>query len=262
MHSGDLRLLKEWFGGFCRAYYSEVHGEQMNIVLKEKHSRNVAENAFLIARAESFDDNGLLLAETAGLLHDVGRFPQYAKYKTFKDADSINHGKLGAATLKEDGILDCIEEKERDLIIEAVRFHNVFAVPAAKDENATQFIRLVRDADKLDIWRVFCDYYEGGEESGADAVPLGLPDLPEYSRGALDSIMRKEIVRLGCMKTLSDLKLLQLSWVFDINFKASFRLASDRGSIQRLAAALPQTEDILRAVAVVDKYVSQRAEEN
>jgi hypothetical protein len=170
----------------------------------------------------------------------------------------VNHGTLGAATVKEHRILDCLDEKERDLIVEAVRFHNAFAVPSAKDENAGQFIRLVRDADKLDIWRVFCEYYEGGEEAGADAVPLGLPDLPECSERAFDSIMSQEIVRLGCMKTLTDLKLLQLSWVFDINYKASFRLAADRGIIQRLATALPQTEDLLRAVAVVDKYVRQR----
>jgi hypothetical protein len=258
MKDEDLIILREWFGRFCRSYYSDIHGEQMNIALKEKHSQNVAENAFLIAGGELLGDNGLLVAEAAGLLHDVGRFPQYAKYKTFRDAISVNHGALGADTLREQGVLDRLPGNEREAVLKAVRFHNAFAVPDSEDELPRLFIRLVRDADKLDIWRIFSDYYEGGEEAGADAVPLGLPDLPEYSREVLDAIMRREIAGLALVKTLTDLKLLQLSWVFDINFKASFRLAVERGSIHRMAAALPQTEDILRAVSVVDTYVKER----
>jgi putative nucleotidyltransferase with HDIG domain len=259
MNKADLRHLREWFKAFCRSYYLQDRGEQMNIELKERHSYHVAENARLIAQGEAMNGGDQLLAETAGLFHDVGRFPQYARYKTFRDAISVNHGVLGADTLEKTGALDCVEQSEREIIVKAVRYHNALAVPAEENGHAGVFMRLVRDADKLDIWRVFCEYYEGGEESGADAVPLGLPDLPGYSREALEAIMHRGIVRLGQVKTLTDLKLLQLSWVFDINFKASFRLAADRGIIQRMVASIAKDEDILRAVAAVDAYVGERA---
>ena len=38
---------------------------------------------------------------TAGLLHDVGRFPQYSMYGTFFDSASVDHGCLGAEIITE-----------------------------------------------------------------------------------------------------------------------------------------------------------------
>jgi len=84
------------------------------------------------------------------------------------------------------------------------------------------FIRIVRDADKLDIWSVFLEYYESPPASKASAVGLGLPDLPEYSIDVLSCLYKKEIVSLATIKTLNDFKLLQLSWIFDLNYKPHF----------------------------------------
>src|SRR5574340_969916 len=48
------------------------------------------------------------------------------------------------------------------------------------DQQNVLFLQLIRDADKLDIWRIFVEYYEGPEDKKASAVGLGLPDLPDY----------------------------------------------------------------------------------
>ena len=37
-----------------------------------------------------------------GLLHDIARFEQYTKYKTFRDSISIDHGDLGVEILFEE----------------------------------------------------------------------------------------------------------------------------------------------------------------
>ena len=259
MNSGDLQFFRHWFADFCRSYHSPDHGEQMNIALKETHSIRVSENALLIAKGEAPDENGLLLAETGGLFHDIGRFPQYSRYKTFRDGISINHGALGAETLKEQGVLGRLSENEGDNIIWAVRHHNAFAVPMNEDAGKTLFLEIVRDADKLDIWRIFCEYYEGPDDNKADAVPLGLPELPEYSREAVETILKKEVVKSGHVSSMNDFRLLQLSWVFDLNFRTSFSLAGDRAIISRLAAALPSADDIGRAVSVVQDHVREMA---
>src|SRR6185369_17630796 len=99
--------------------------------------------------------------------------------------------------------------------------------------------RLIRDADKLDIWRVFIDYYGLPEEERASAVGLGFPDLPQCSPEVLKCLRQREIVQLAAVQTLNDFKLLQLSWVFDLNFPESFRLVRERGCIDALAAVLP-----------------------
>ena len=44
---------------------------------------------------------GGTVAEAIALFHDVGRFPQYARYKTFRDSISTNHAALGASVLFE-----------------------------------------------------------------------------------------------------------------------------------------------------------------
>jgi hypothetical protein len=228
-------------------------------LLKEKHSHSVSENAIVIANGEAFGANDLMIAEIVGLFHDIGRFPQYARYKTFLDRISVNHGQLGAETLLAEGILACLPEKEREIIVSAVRYHNAFAVPGNSDVDTARFTKLARDSDKIDIWRVFCEYHESSDGDRADAVPLGLPDLPMLSKEAVTTINNREVVKLAHVRTVNDLKLLQLSWVFDLNFRSSFRLVQQQGSISRMGGALPATDDIAKAMSVVQAYVREKA---
>jgi hypothetical protein len=93
------------------------------------------------------------------------------------------------------------------------------------------------------------------EEERASAAGLGFPDLPEYSRDLLQQLKHREMAHLSTLKTLNDFKLLQLSWVFDLNFPASFRLLLERGYIDRLAAALPMDGEVENALRIVRDFV-------
>jgi hypothetical protein len=57
------------------------------------------------------------------------------------------------------------------------------------------------------------------------------------------------------MATLNDFKLLQISWVFDLNFGPTFRAVHDRRYIEKIAANLPRTQEISEVVAIVQGYV-------
>jgi hypothetical protein len=61
------------------------------------------------------------------------------------------------------------------------------------------------------------------------------------------------------LKSLNDFMILQLSWVFDLNFPAAFRLALERDVVGRLAARLPQDAGVGGAVHVLRGYMEQRA---
>jgi len=255
----DLKYFRNWFRNFCRSYYREDQREQNNILLKEKHSHFVAENALAIAKGEGLGINEIMIAEVAGLFHDVGRFPQYAKYKTFLDRISVNHGQLGADTLRAEGILSRLSQREQDILENAVRFHNAFAVPEDFDGDMALFTRIVRDSDKIDIWRVFCEHFESRDEEKADAATLGLPDDPVWSAEAVTTIMSSKTVRLADVRTVNDYRLLQLSWVFDLNFRTSFRLIVGTGIIDRVAALLPVDAHIADALSVVRAHVAGKA---
>ena len=258
MKQKDLLFFKKWFSDYCSSFYSSDTEDQKNISLKEEHTFRVCQNMTEITEALTLNDNRKMLAETVALFHDIGRFPQYAKYKTFRDSVSVNHGLLGAQTLVEKGVLRNLSEEEQDIIVQSVTFHNAFSVPKKGKEEIVFFTKLIRDADKLDIWRVFLEYYEGTEESRASAVGLGLPDIPGYSEDVLSRIYQKKIISLSDIRSLNDFKLLQLSWIFDLNFRPSFALLAQKDYIRRIAGCLPRTEEMNRAAAFLTEYARMK----
>jgi hypothetical protein len=254
----DLVFFKRWFTDYVKSYYSPNKDDQKNISLKEKHTFNVCKSMNEITGELDLSDKDVMLSEVIALFHDIGRFPQYAKYKTFRDRKSVNHGFLGAQTLVEKKVLQDLPDKEQELIIKAVRFHNAFSIPKVEGENTVLFIKLIKDADKLDIWRVFLEYYNAPEEERASAVGLGLQDIAGYSEEILSCILRGQMVSLSLLKSLNDFKLMQLSWIYDLHYAPSFRLLSERAYIDKILRHLPQDEGIQKASAVLEQYVRER----
>src|SRR5574337_68350 len=194
MEPSALNDLKDWFFAYCRSFYSSDPADQKNILTKEEHTRRVMENITDIGRHIGMGAEKLRLAEAVALFHDVGRFPQYQRYKTFRDSASTNHAALGASVLTEKDALRGLHRRERELILHAVTLHNVFSVPEKLDEESLLLVKLIRDADKLDIWRVFVDFYASPDEDRASAVALGLPDGAEYSKEVIASVFRRRMV--------------------------------------------------------------------
>ena len=52
--------------------------------------------------------------------------------------------------------------------------------------------------------------------------------------------------------------LLQLSWVYDINFQSTLRLIKERGVLEQLAATLPKDAAVLAILDRVKDYLEQR----
>jgi hypothetical protein len=261
MTRNDLVFFKNWFVKYVQSYYLPNTEDQRNIYLKEEHTFKVCGNILEIIKGLNRSKEETMLAEVIALFHDVGRFPQYAKYKTFRDRYSVNHGYLGAQTLLKENVLKNLSENEQKLIVKGVRFHNAFSIPKKEKEDIVFFIKLIRDADKLDIWRVFIDYYDSPEQERASAAGLGLPDTSGYSKDVLSYIFRKEVASQSKLKSLNDFKLMHLTWIYDLNFKTSYRLLSKRNYIDRIISCLPMDEEIKRVSLVLKEYVEERLKE-
>jgi HD superfamily phosphohydrolase YqeK len=257
MTGNDLDKLKKWFLAYCRSFYMENADDQKNIHLKEEHSYRVCGNMRAIATGLKLQEDEQLLAETVALFHDVGRFPQYAKYRTFRDDISVNHGLVGVQVLEEERVLEGLSSGEKETVMKAIRFHNAFSVPRGTWDELL-FIRLVRDADKLDIWRVFLEYHESPAEERASAAGLGLPGIQVCSREVIETVKAGKIVSLTSIRTLDDFKVLQLSWVFDLNFRPSFELLMRNGYIERMLSYLPPTDDIREIASLVINHAEKK----
>jgi hypothetical protein len=257
MEPNELERLKGWFTAYCRGFYTDNEADNRNISLKEIHTQHVCENMNLLTGSLRLSPNERIMAEAIALFHDVGRFEQYRRYSTFRDDISENHAALGVKVLKEESVLVNVSEEELRTICLAISLHNVFRLPTSIKDRDLLFTRLIRDADKLDIWRIFAEYYKQPETERASAAGLGFPDLPGFSPEVLDCLERREMVNLTMLKCLNDFKLLQLSWVFDLNFPASFRLVLDRGYIDGLSMTLPEDKKLQNALCMIREYAAE-----
>ncbi len=243
-----LTRLKTWFTGYVARYYTGVDDHDRNIRLKEDHTHRVCRNMALLCDSLEMSAEDGVLAEAISLFHDVGRFEQYHTHHTFNDMKSVNHAHMGLRVLAAHRVLAEISVSERRILTSAIAFHNVATPPDDMPETALHFTKLIRDADKLDIWKVVTDYYRERENSPNSTIELGLPNSAGCSASAIEALRQKRFARVQDMKNLNDFKLLQISWVFDLNFEKSYRLLQERRYIEQIAATLPQLPEIRGAV--------------
>jgi len=259
MDNEDTAFFHSWFRNYVKGFYSEDTKMQRNIRLKEEHTLCVCKEFIRLGKALKPNNNALRLelAETIALFHDIGRFEQFKTYGTFDDRVSGNHATLGLKVLKATNILNRLTETERAIVYKAIEYHNVRKLPdyADKTPDWLLYSKLLRDADKLDIWCVVTDYYTERHRHRNTALELELPDTPEYSRCFIDDILDNRVSNSRALKTFNDMKLLQLGWIFDINFTPTFRYIRQRRIIEKIIAALPDTDDIRKIQKHLNDYL-------
>jgi len=183
---------------------------------------------------------------------------KWRPFRTFKDSASKNHAHLSTQVMRQNSLLDFLPEAERECVEMAVRLHNQFKVPDGLSQYTETLLKLLRDADKLDIWRVFIEYFDLPEAERASAAGLDFPDLPSCSKEVLATIGAGEMVQLSTLKSLNDFKLLQLSWVYDINSRSALELVRERAVLDRFAAILPKDAAVVDVLARVREYLDGR----
>ncbi len=134
MENNKIEKLQKWFHNYVSGFHTGNSDYDCNIEIKEAHTDRVCKNSIMIASKLSLSDKDILLAEVISLFHDVGRFRQYADYGTFKDADSVNHAKLGLRVLSEYDVLSDFSDEEKNILTKAIKFHNVMTLPPEKDD--------------------------------------------------------------------------------------------------------------------------------
>ena len=130
----------------------------------------------------------------------------------------------------------------------AIRNHNKKGIEPTDNKRALIFARLLRDADKLDIYRVLSPFIESSDGSG-----LNSQFVKQFVNG--------EQVDYTQIRTMDDRKLVRLMWVYDVNFSWTLRHMVARGYIKRLIECLPESEDITRGVERLRAYVAEKCRE-
>jgi len=190
MNRDHLKYFQSWFNDYVSNFYSKDQDQENDwaIQLKEEHSWKVREEIMLISQRLNLSENDILIAEVLGLFHDIGRFYQYQKYKTFRDDLSEDHAKIGGRIVTDSHILKDLTKVEKNVITKGIFYHNIHTLPEDTDPHCLFFCKLLRDADKLDIWRVVINYYREQNHNHNPVLELGLPDIPGYSNTIINDL--------------------------------------------------------------------------
>ncbi len=199
----------------------------------------------------------IILAKIIGLVHDVGRFPQFIKYKTFNDLISEDHGSLALEVLQDNSPVPTFSQETQSIIYKAVQYHNKKDIPTGFSPGERIQAELVRDADKLDILHLVCPVFENEPEIANRKLLLSWPVVHKMSPDVVNLFLAGKTLCHSILKTVDDYKVSQLAWIYDFNSPASFQILREKRYFQRIVATLSpgSTRDLIRER--IDKKLRQ-----
>ena len=226
------------------------------ILLKTAHSLRVSELCKDIAGSLGLNGDEKELAAACGLLHDIGRFEQWEKYRTYNDLKSVDHGTLGAEVLTHEHLLFQFPESDRNTILRAVRYHNKYKVPDTLNERNRLYVNITRDADKIDVLRL---YAEGVHNNPTENSIL--------SDNIYQSLLAGKSIRKENVRRKDDEIAIRLAFIFDLNFKRSFEIIKEKDFLGRIigihmgktsSAELKKQLEDLRII--LNRYIEEKTD--
>lgn len=227
----DREKVKKTFADYTANY----NAQDEKIKLKINHTYRVAGLCDRIADSIGLVGEDRDIAWLLGMLHDVGRFEQIRRYHTFNDANSIDHAKLGADLLFNDGLMEeyvpgLLEQPERDLVELAIRQHNTYRLPETLTEREATFCKLIRDADKIDIFKVNIDTpMEEIYDVTTEEIKNG-----EITDEVLAAFDEEHCILKSIRKSAVDHLVGHISLAYELEFPISLKLAVDQGYIMQM----------------------------
>lgn len=241
--------LNKTFDSYVRNY--DLNDKLVNV--KYLHTYRVADNCEKIAKNLELNEQQIHIAYVIGLLHDIGRFYQATKYKTFKDLDTIDHANLGVEILKNNDYLhqyvsDC---KYDDIILDSIYFHNKFKLLEDNKYSDIEYIffKIIRDADKIDIYNIL---------SNTDFVTSQSQfNISEVSENVKESFKSHNLVNRKDEKTNSDSIITTIAMIYDIYFKCSYEFLLSSNYISKyINEVVEPVDDISKdALKSIDECV-------
>lgn len=255
-----LKIIEKWFQEYTNPFYTDDTHYNRNISLKVEHCIRVSKIMADIAIHENCTTEELEIAQIVGLLHDIGRFEQYKQFQTFADHKSFDHGDYGVTVLKNTQCLQKFPIAQQHRIYQAIHLHNKAQMPSNEKMEVQIMTKMVRDADKIDIFQLSYEYFKQRTEKNKNMIlELHLSECEEITDSIYNSIMDGKLAMMRNIQTLNDFKALQIGWIFDINCKRSFEIIHERKALNKLFSTIPtpniKAQNIYQKA---EKYLSKK----
>ena len=261
----DLKKAEDEFEIYTNRFIENNQNEnnREKIILKIEHTYRVEQLCIEIAKWLGLNEEQIKLAGLIGLLHDIGRFEQLRRYNTYNDRKSIDHADFGEALLIKDGLIrKFIEDDAFDRTISnAVKFHNKYSIPEYITDPDLMYLKIVRDADKIDIlnllrYKDFKLLYENIDFAGE-----------KISEKVFNTFLEHKTINLIDMQTTLDKWTMSFAFPFDMNYSYSLRIIKEKNYINELIDRIdyrnPETKQRIETIRKeISQYIEDHLNEN
>ena len=250
------------------------------IKLKIDHTYRVAGLCQRIAESLGLSEPDVDIAWLLGMLHDIGRFEQIRRFGTFNDAQSVDNAEFGADLLFKEGLIRKFAEgyyeecelaepenqedeqiiknnehhnKDTGLLEMAIRQHNKYRVKEDLTERQRMFCDILRDADKVDIFKVNADIpMEIIYDVTTEELKNGI-----ITKEVLESFYKKETVLKSVRRSAVDHIVGHISLLFELVYKESYRQAKEQGYVYKLLDFKSDVPEVNAEFDDMRKYVDE-----
>lgn len=222
-------------------YTGNYDMSQPKIALKASHTYRVAALCEQIAASLGMSEEEQRVARMCGLLHDIGRFEQIRRYNTFSDADSVDHALLSVEILFGEGgwehptgmIREFWKEASFDRVLyKAIGYHSAYRLPLDLTEQEKCFCDILRDADKIDIFRV-------NLETPLEEIYNATTDEvyhADVTEEVMDAFREKHAILRSLKKTPADHVVGHISLFYELVYPISREIAIEQGYFMKLVS--------------------------
>jgi len=188
---------------------------EKDISLKFVHTFNTKLVSDEIAKSLELCERDFYLSSIIALFHDYARFEQARLFHSFNDLKTFDHGDFAVKKLFDENeifnFVDDLSNEELEIVKIAIKNHNKFYIEDGLSERQQLFCKIIRDADKVDIFRIL----------SSD------PRIKGVKQGNLIEKDLKCFLQHEAFKKTKDYDvykcvLLHLCLIFDLNFTQSF----------------------------------------
>lgn len=286
-----MKISREHIKKTFQEYTDRYDSTNPKIKLKIDHTYRVADLCEQIAQSLELSAAEVDLAWLSGMLHDVGRFEQLRRYNTFSDAQSIDHARFAVELLYDEGLIaDYVPEisttelvadartwrsmgganesptaQSEDMplsdILQTLRIaigeHSAYRIQKGLDERTRMFCQILRDADKVDIFRVICDTPMEEVYGFQTKDILCSAITPEVMQAFYEhhAVLRK------LKKCPADYIVAHGSLTFELVYPESLRIAKEQGYLKQMMSFQSENPDTAEIFEDLRKDLNDYLEE-
>ncbi len=228
--------LKKYLKPFLSAQYKDDIYVLRNII----HAEKVVENIGILADSLEVSQSEKNTAEAVALFHDIGRF--WILLQDPAEKEKYDHAQASIEYLKSNNTFNSLDEQVKTNLTEVILNHHLPQLSQMEDSPTRFYLRLLRDADKLDIWRMTTDNLANSHKRQLLTKELGLKDKPVVTATYCMTILEGGFADKKGIVTFSDYLLYHMSWAFDLNFRKSFQVLNQKQYMRQYYDALPKND--------------------